>query len=96
MSIREDLNSSKDAPSQADGIAFCDVFYVNISCSCRRKPTRNFSFCEERQYLQETFVSWPFDMAFTDLLLGAVGLPICIGNRMNASAFRDLWARVMF
>ena len=21
---------------------------------------------------------------------------ICIGNRMNASAFRDLWARVMF
>ena len=23
-------------------------------------------------------------------------LVICIGNRMNASAFRDLWARVMF
>ena len=22
--------------------------------------------------------------------------PICIGNRMNASAFRDLWTRVMF
>ena len=22
--------------------------------------------------------------------------PICIGNRMNASAFRDLWVRVMF
>ena len=23
-------------------------------------------------------------------------LALCIGNRMNASAFRDLWARVMF
>ena len=25
-----------------------------------------------------------------------LGLVISIGNRMNASAFRDLWARVMF
>ena len=23
-------------------------------------------------------------------------LALCIGNRMNASAFRDLWARLMF
>ena len=30
MSIREDLNSSKDAPSQAHGIAFCDVFMLTL------------------------------------------------------------------
>ena len=34
------------------------------------------------------------DNMFIDLVVGSPG--ICIGNRMNASAFRDIWARVMF
>ena len=30
------------------------------------------------------------------VLVNVINVAICIGNRMNASAFRDLWARVMF
>ena len=56
----------------------------------------HFLFSDDHDVL--SFISHsltpPKEAQVTLLTLSVHG--VCIGNRMNASAFRDLWARVMF
>ena len=48
---------------------------------------RGIQFCTQ---------NWNLLSCLKSMSVKSFQTPICIGNRMNASAFRDTWARVMF
>lgn len=75
VSVREDLNSSKDFPSKTEGIALCSAFMF-ISVLVVSGNLLTITLYVKNKSIRKEKLSPPVNMAFADLLLRAVSLHI--------------------
>lgn len=75
--LTEDLNSSKDVPVKAEGIALCSAFMLTFVLVVSGNLLTIILFVKNKNIRKKHFFL-PINMAFADLLLGTLGLPMYI------------------
>ena len=84
---RQDLDSSKNSPSRMEGVTLCSAFMLTFVLVVAGNLITIILFAKNK-YIRKKNLFLPINMAFADLFLGAVGLPMYI---YDVGFYFQLW-----
>ena len=84
---RQDLDSSKNSPSRMEGVTLCSAFMLTFVLVVAGNLITIILFAKNKN-IRKKNLFLPINMAFADLFLGAVGLPIYI---YDVGFYFQLW-----